>query len=390
MRELYIGLMSGTSLDGVDGALVDLAGEHPQTIGFTSAPMPVNLRRDLLALQHSGPDELARAAICANQIATIYAQVVNRLIEDAAQSLLNGDTSDESRSSVQCESAAVRQQIRAIGAHGQTIRHQPESGYTLQLLNGSLLSELTGLAVVCDFRGADVAAGGQGAPLVPAFHQAVFSHDSRRRAIINIGGIANLSLLAPGATALGCDSGPGNALMDAWHEMHRGGPFDPDGTWAASGTVDQTLLDRLASEPYFSKPAPKSTGRDLFNLEWLQAALHEPVVPEDVQATLLELTAQSIQAVAASFQADEAYVCGGGARNARLMQRLRELLAPVPVTMTEGLGMDPQSVEAVAFAWLAKCRINKNAGNLPAVTGASGPRILGALYEAPIEQSDGE
>ncbi|GAA4408466.1 anhydro-N-acetylmuramic acid kinase [Quisquiliibacterium transsilvanicum] len=384
MPDLFIGLMSGTSVDAVDGALVDFAGARPETLSFASLPMPAALRGELLALQRPGPDELARAARATVALADLYAEVVHRLLADA-----------------RLDAAAVG----AIGAHGQTVRHRPEEGYTLQLMDGARLAERSGIAVACDFRSADVAAGGQGAPLVPAFHAGAFTHPSRRRAVVNIGGIANVSLLAPGETVRGHDTGPGNLLLDLWCERHTGAPYDRDGAWGAGGRVLPALLERLLDEPYFRLAPPKSTGRDLFHAEWLDARLAgagaEPGAggagpsagatttpplpdPADVQATLAELTALTISQACSAFRADEVFICGGGARNLLLMQRLGALCAPATVAATDSLGAASQAVEAVAFAWLAAQRLRGEPGNLPEVTGARGPRVLGALYPAPL------
>jgi len=362
--ERFIGLMSGTSVDAVDGALVEIppAPGPLRTLALASEPIPPALRAELLALQSPGPDELDRAARAGVALADLYASVALRLIAEARPAA-----------------------VAAIGAHGQTVRHRPERGYTLQLIDGARLAERSGVDVVCDFRSADVAAGGQGAPLVPAFHAQVFASPAMRRAIVNIGGIANVSLLAPGEPVQGHDTGPGNVLLDAWCEAHTGRPYDADGRWAASGRIHPGLLERLRAEPYFARPAPKSTGRDLFNREWLRAALADlpaPPAAADVQATLLELTASSIALACRAFRADEVFVCGGGARNGALLGRLAELGAPARTCTTEALGAAPQAVEAVAFAWLAACRLRGIPANLPEVTGARGPRVLGALYPA--------
>ena len=370
MSDLFIGLMSGTSVDAIDGALVDLSGPAPVTLGFRSLPMPGALRDELLALQSSGADELDRAARAAAQLSRLYAQVVRDLAAHSTGRALRPA------------------EIRAIGAHGQTVRHRPGLGYTTQLIDGARRAKLAGMPVVCDFRSADIAAGGQGAPLVPAFHAAVFAHPRRRRAIVNVGGIANLSLLAPGEAVRGFDSGPGNVLLDAWCEAHLGHRFDRDGSWAACGRVDPSLLDALLAEPYLALPAPKSTGRDLFNLRWLSSRLGEaggPAqrAPADVQATLLEFSARTIADAARRFGADDVYACGGGTKNRALMARLAELLAPATLASTSKLGVDADAVEAIAFAWLAARRLAQLPGNLPAVTGARGFRVLGALYGAP-------
>ena len=370
---LYIGLMSGTSMDGVDGVLADFpdgGGLHVVTDAHVA--MPAALGAELLALNASGPDELQRAALAANALARLQAEVVAHL-------LVNADV----------EPAAVR----AVGSHGQTVRHRPGefdgTGFTTQLNNGALLAECCGIDVVCDFRSRDVAAGGQGAPLVPAFHRAVFA-GATPRAVLNIGGIANVTLLSPtdesAPTQLGgFDTGPGNALMDHWCRLHTDAAYDDDGRWAASGQVDGLLLVELMADAYFRKPAPKSTGRDLFNAGWLAAALARAGgtrAPADVQATLLELTARTaIDALrAAAPDTRELLVCGGGAKNGALMARLAALWPDLTVASTDTAGLPAQQVEAAAFAWLAKQFCERLPGNHPKVTGAAGLRVLGALY----------
>jgi anhydro-N-acetylmuramic acid kinase len=361
---LYIGLMSGTSLDGVDAALVefesqDSTPEHPRLLGSHFLAFPDELRARLLALHTSGEDELHRAAEISIALSRLYAQVVNALIG---------------------ESGIAPNAIRAIGSHGQTVRHRPEHGYTLQLGAPALLAELTGIAVVADFRSRDIAAGGQGAPLVPAFHAALFTHPARNRAIINIGGIANLTRLQPGIPVTGFDTGPGNMLMDAWAERHLHQPFDRDGAWAASGKVLPDLLSAMLGDAYFGKVPPKSTGRDHFSMDWLQGFEVARERPVDVQATLLELSARSIADCAGAAQ--EVWLCGGGAHNKVLVARITVLLPGIAVGSTEQLGLNPDWVEATAFAWLAKQTLDAKPGNLPGVTGAKGPRILGAVYPA--------
>lgn len=365
---LFIGLMSGTSVDAVDGALVAFGGDEAnapaRTLAFVSCPIDSALRAELLALQQPGHDELARAALASLALTELYARVT-----------------------LQLTAAAGSQAIVALGAHGQTVRHRPELGYTLQLINGALLAERSGLTTVVDFRSADVAASGQGAPLVPAFHALAFASSRRRRAVVNIGGIANVSLIpAGGGSVSGFDTGPGNLLMDAWCEQHLGTAFDAGGQWAATGAVDEGLLAKLLAEPYFSLPPPKSTGRDLFSREWLSArlALSPGVAARDVQATLAELTAQSIARACLAFGAEECRVCGGGARNQHLMDRLAAAMPGTDTSSTEALGIDPGAVEALAFAWLARERLANRAANLPAVTGAIGRRVLGAVYPPPL------
>jgi anhydro-N-acetylmuramic acid kinase len=361
---LYLGVMSGTSLDGLDIALIEQE-QHTRLLATLYRPMPDRLRSELLALCASGADELARAAMAEQQWVELAAAAINELLQQ--QNL-------------------TPQQIRAIGSHGQTVRHEPARGFTIQIGNPALLAELTGIGVVADFRRRDVAAGGQGAPLVPAFHQALFGDSERHIAVLNVGGFSNLSLLSPGQDVLGFDSGPGNVLLDAWIQHCRGLAYDRDGAWAASGSVHPDLLSRLLSDPFFATQGPKSTGRELFNLAWLLDNLQAlpPLAAEDVQATLVELTARSIVGALGSAQArtDALLVCGGGAHNACLMQRLSELLAGTRVASTAEQGVDPDWVEAMAFAWLAHCTLEGIPGNRPSVTGAKGLRILGAIYPA--------
>jgi anhydro-N-acetylmuramic acid kinase len=364
---LFIGLMSGTSVDAVDGVLAEFDGDRAdapaRTLAFVSLPMPAPLRDELLALQQSGPDELARAALATVALTDLYAEVALGLLD-----------------------AAGARAVVAIGAHGQTVRHRPELGYTLQLIDGARLAERSACTTVVDLRSADVAAGGQGAPLVPAFHALAFASPGRRRAVVNVGGIANVSLLpAGGGTVTGFDTGPGNLLMDAWCERHLGLPFDRDGAWAGTGRVDAALLARLLEEPFFALQAPKSTGRDLFSMDWLEQRMclaTGGAAPSaaDVQATLAELTAATVADACLRFDADECRVCGGGAHNRHLMARLAARMAPADVGSTAALGIDPGAVEALAFAWLARERLAGRPGNLPAVTGARGARVLGAVY----------
>ena len=361
---LYIGVMSGTSLDGLDIALID-QGQRPHLLATLYRPMPERLRSELLALCSAGDDELARAAIAEQHWVELAAAAVNELLEQQNLSA---------------------QQIRAIGSHGQTVRHEPARGFTIQIGNPALLAELTGICVVADFRRRDVAAGGQGAPLVPAFHQDLFGDNQRHVAVLNVGGFSNLSLLSPDQEILGFDSGPGNVLLDAWIQHCQGLTYDRDGAWAASGNVHPELLKRLLSDPFFAAQGPKSTGRELFNLDWLLGHLRAlpQLASEDVQATLVELTACSIVSALRSAQAqtDALLVCGGGAHNVCLMKRLSEMLAGTEVSSTAAKGVDPDWVEAMAFAWLAHCALEGIPGNRPSVTGARGLRVLGAIYPA--------
>jgi anhydro-N-acetylmuramic acid kinase len=364
---LVIGLMSGTSLDGVDGVLVDINNGSMQTLAHAHRPFDPALRAELLALNSPGPNELHRGALAGNAVARAYGAVVAEVLKASGRNA---------------------EQITALGAHGQTVRHRPgefdDTGYTCQLLNGSLLAELTGIDVVADLRSRDVAAGGQGAPLAPGFHAALFARAGQERGVLNLGGIANLTRLGADGSVLGFDTGPANALLDGWCERHRQQAYDADGAWAASGHVINALLDDLLAEPFFRQSPPKSTGRDLFNLAWLDGhvARHPTVTPQDVQATLAALTvrsvARAVQAHAPHLQS--LYVCGGGARNGHLMRGLAQALPAVQVATTADLGVPADQVEAVAFAWLAYRMVTRQPGNLPAVTGARALRVLGALH----------
>ncbi|MGN6703255.1 MAG: anhydro-N-acetylmuramic acid kinase [Burkholderiaceae bacterium] len=370
----YIGLMSGTSLDGVDAVLAradQVAPSGLRAIGTARLPFPIALRDAFLALQAPGPNEIEREALAANDLSRLYAACIADLLAAS-----------------QVPAAAVQ----AIGAHGQTIRHRPELGFTRQSGNPALLAELTGIDVIADFRARDIAAGGQGAPLVPAFHRAAFGSGEDTRVVVNIGGIANVSILPANADAPagGFDTGPGNVLMDAWTQVHLGQPYDAAGRWAASGKVLPQLLAAMLAEPFFALPPPKSTGRDLFHAAWLRSRLTAgpSPAPEDVQATLAALTAETIAAAIETHApgASAAYVCGGGALNRHLMTTLagalRERGHAARVLSTEALGVPPSDVEALAFAWLARRFVEGAPGNLPSVTGATGYRVLGALYPA--------
>jgi anhydro-N-acetylmuramic acid kinase len=360
---LYIGLMSGTSLDGVDGVLADFGAGAIRTLEAAFVPFPAALRAELMALQANGPNEIEREATAANGLARVYAECVAAL------------------------KAQAPGPVAAVAVHGQTVRHRPELGFTRQTNNPSLLAELAGIDVIADFRSRDIAAGGQGAPLVPAFHAAAFGKPGTTRVVVNIGGIGNISVLHADGRVTGYDTGPGNVLMDGWIGRHQGKEYDADGAWGASGTVDAALLAALLEEPYFHQPAPKSTGRDLFHMEWLDARLAgvPGLAAADVQATLTMLTARSIaDAILHNGVAvDAVYVCGGGAYNGTLLGMLAAALgSAVPVESTAALGIAPNRVEALAFAWLGYRFNERQAGNMPAVTGAQGPRILGALYPA--------
>lgn len=372
---LYVGLMSGTSLDGVDGVLANLthgpgADGSIEVRGHSHRPFDADLRSRLMRLNRPGDDELHLAALAANGLMRAYAQVTEDLLRAAG---VNAGS------------------VVAVGAHGQTVRHRPQAfdgtGYTLQLVNGALLAEWCGIDVVCDFRSRDVAAGGQGAPLVPAFHAARFGIAGRDVAVLNLGGIANLTLLHAISPVQGFDCGPGNGLLDLWSQRHLDRPYDEGGRWAACGQVDQRLLSRLLDEPFFRQAPPKSTGRDLFNEQWLDAALAadgRSLPPRDVQATLAELTARAASDALRLHapRAGQLLVCGGGVRNEDLLRRLSHQLPQVAVQSTEARGVPPEQVEALAFAWLARAFIERRPGNLHSVTGARGPRVLGALYPA--------
>jgi len=359
--ELYVGLMSGTSLDGVDAVLADLSGAQPRILASAHEPFDAALRAELLALNTPGVDEIERAALAGNLLAQCYADAVKALFS---------------------RSGKYRSTARAIGCHGQTVRHHPERGYTVQIGNPALLAELCGMRVVADFRSRDVAAGGQGAPLVPAFHAAVFASRDESRAALNLGGIANLSWLPRSGRVTGFDCGPGNCLLDLWAARHLGKPHDKGGKWAAGGKVAPALLERMLAEPFFARSPPKSTGRDLFNEAWLGRMLEGDENVRSVQATLLELTARAIAHAVGRHcrSARRVIACGGGVENSALMHRLGKLLAPTVLEKSDRYGLDPQLVEATAFAWLAKQALEGKPGNLATVTGARGARVLGAVY----------
>jgi anhydro-N-acetylmuramic acid kinase len=373
--ELCVGLMSGTSLDGADAVLADCAGLQPRVIAHAYQPFSTRVRDDLLGLQAGGVDELHRAALAANALADHYADLVRTVLAKA-----------DVRASA----------VRAIGAHGQTVRHRPELGYSWQLNAPARLAELCGIDVIADFRSRDIAAGGQGAPLVPALHARLFGQPSRERAVLNLGGIANLTQLpslASTQAVRGWDCGPGNVLLDHWAAQNGQGRFDENGQWAQSGVVIDALLASLLREPWLARTPPKSTGRDLFNGAWLERHLGEARASpaQDVQATLAEFTARIVgESVSREMPRSESIVvCGGGARNRDLLARIARNLDAlmghaVELQTSEALGIDPEHVEALAFAWLAHQFLLGAPGNLPAVTGARGQRILGALYPANV------
>ncbi|MFO1316317.1 MAG: anhydro-N-acetylmuramic acid kinase [Burkholderiales bacterium] len=365
-REIFAGVMSGTSLDGVDAVLADFTPGPAAgaLLAATHVAFPSDLKRELAALQEAGPDEIVRAARAANALADLYVHALKSV----------------------CLAADVAaHDVVAAGVHGQTVRHRPHEGWTLQVNNPARLAERAYMTVVADFRMRDVAAGGQGAPLVPAFHAARFARPGRARVVVNVGGIANVTILPARGDVRGFDTGPGNVLLDLASQRHLGAPYDEGGAWAASGVADAALLAALLDEPFFASPPPKSTGRDLFNAGWLDAALLRAPWrgrAEDLQATLTLLTARTI-ADAVRVHAPETsdvLVCGGGARNAALMRSLAAALPGVAVDTTESEGVATDHVEALAFAWLAREALAGRPGNLPAVTGAAGPRVLGAIY----------
>ena len=356
---LFIGLMSGTSADAVDAALLEIKDNNQHLIACHSTSWPEALREQVVALFQPGDNEIDRFGKLHRQIGELFA--------DAALALLE-----------RCD--LTPEQIVAIGSHGQTLRHRPgPEGFSLQAGSGDVIANRTGITTVSDFRNRDMVLGGQGAPLVPRFHQIAFAHGGERRAVINIGGIANVSLLDDEALVGGFDTGPGNALLDHWCLAHTGEPWDENGTWAASGQVLPDLLANMLSDPYFSRPAPKSTGRELFNDSWLRQYLGGREKDCDVQATLTELTATTICEAVAEFGPDKLLICGGGAHNSLLMRRL-QALQPAPVANTTDYGIDPDWVEAAAFAWLAWARLAQVPGNAPEVTGASRPALLGAVH----------
>jgi anhydro-N-acetylmuramic acid kinase len=371
MSELYIGLMSGTSMDAIDAVLVDFA-QGMRLRGTHSVPLPSELRQRLEALTQPGADEIERLGRLDVEL--------GRLFADAAEGVLQS-------------SGHHATQIRAIGSHGQTVRHRPQGDapFTLQIGDPNTIAEHTGICVVADFRRRDMAAGGQGAPLVPAFHVGMFGHAQQNRIVLNLGGIANVTVLPAGQPkrAYGFDTGPANTLMDVWIQRHRQQPYDANGAWAASGKVHAALLEALLAHDYFSRPAPKSTGREDFHLAWLEtqlarllSAISIPI--EDVQATLLELTAVSVaQAIQqTTLTGGELLLCGGGAHNTTLWQRLQNLLPGWTLHSTADFGLAPDWVEATAFAWLARQTLRGQPSNLPAVTGAAGLRVLGGIYPA--------
>lgn len=369
---LFIGLMSGTSVDGIDAALVDCSETAPKLIASHAHPLPADVTDAIAAISADGDGEIERLGPLDRKLGRLFAEAALTVLDKAGQPASG---------------------VTAIGSHGQTIRHRPPSAghttdtsFTLQIADPNTIAEHTGITTVADFRRRDIATGGEGAPLAPAFHAAVMGRAGRNRAIINIGGIANATVLEGTELTGGFDTGPGNTLLDGWSREVRGQPYDDSGAWAATGTVNSQLLDALLAHPYLSRTGVRSTGKEAFHLTWLEAVLSNlpPVADVDVQATLAQFTAASIaQALAITgVEFDETFVCGGGVHNRDLLQRLQAAVGTVTVKSTQALGIDPDWVEAIAFAWLASRCLAGLPGNAPAVTGARGPRVLGGIYPA--------
>ncbi|MEE9342513.1 MAG: anhydro-N-acetylmuramic acid kinase [Gammaproteobacteria bacterium] len=368
--DYYIGLMSGTSMDGIDAALVDLASGHPHLVDTLAFPWDSDIRHQLEQLASNPGSSITT-------LTELHVKTA-RSFSDAALTITQ-------------KAGLSPEDITAIGNHGQTILHIPtgDTAYSWQIGDPNRIAEYTRITTVCDFRNRDIAAGGQGAPLVPAFHQKIFQATDEFRVVVNIGGIANITLLpvSPSLNVTGFDTGPGNLLLNAWCRKHTGKPYDNGGDWARQGETNDTLLDTLLSDPYFSLPAPKSTGREYFNLLWLEkllASLTHSIPPVHVQATLVELTSTSISNAIhqQTTQCDRLLVCGGGIHNRYLIERINAKMANCTVESTEPHGLHPDWVEATAFAWLAQQTINHQPGNLPTVTGATHPVILGGVYRA--------
>ena len=368
--------MSGTSVDSVDAALVSCSGEGVIIAATHEHAIPESIRNEIATISHSGPDEIERLGVLDRALGLLFAEATMQLLA------LSDKRPDE---------------IKAIGSHGQTIRHRPpsaasssESSFSLQIGDPNTIAERTGITTIADFRRRDIAAGGEGAPLAPAFHAAAFAKSSVARAVINIGGIANASILNGTELLMGFDTGPGNTLLDHWIARHQGKPYDHDGQWSATGKVDLALLDRLLDHPYFGKTGARSTGKEVFNLSWLDSRLSgfDSITATDVQTTLVELTCASITRAIKScpLSISEIYICGGGSHNSQLMQRLSQDLAPAALATTAIIGMDPDWVEAVTFAWLASRTLESLNGSSAAVTGASGDRILGGIYPGGISR----
>lgn len=364
--DIYIGIMSGTSLDGIDVAAIDF-NQNFKILATHSEAIPDAIKKEILQLTQPNPNEIDLMGKVDIKLGKLFAQATNSLLANAK---------------------LAKESIKAIGSHGQTIRHRPELNFTLQIGDANTIAEHTGITTVSDFRRRDMAAGGQGAPLVPAFHNTALRHKSKDRILLNIGGMANITYLPcdRNKEILGFDTGPGNVLMDAWIHKNKSLNYDQDGAWARTGNCIPLLLNTLLQLPYFQEPPPKSTGREQFHLEWLTPQLdNQNQSPQDVQATLLELTAlTAANAIKEHVTSSdfELLVCGGGSRNSALMERLSQLLPDNPVSTTDTIGIDADWMEAAAFAWLAKRCIQGETGNSTDVTGAQGERILGAIYQA--------
>ncbi len=366
-RELYIGVMSGTSLDGIDTALVNIDDGKVQLVDSHDHPIPKSLKERLLKVCLGQSTNLIEIGEVDHLLGELYVEAIQALLD---------------------KSGIAPEQVRAIGNHGQTVYHQPsgQHPFTIQLGDANIIAAKTTIDTVADFRRKDMALGGQGAPLVPAFHQSIFPTTDSSIIVLNIGGIANISVLNPNHDVLGYDTGPGNMLMDAWCLKHRKQAFDKDANFAKQGTVNTALLESMLKEPYLSLKAPKSTGRELFNLDWLNQHLEALTISvEDVQRTLCEYTATTIAAEVSKHlhgNSPELLVCGGGAQNPLLMERLKQLLSSWHVATTDTKGVDSNNMEAMAFAWLAYRRIHNLPSNLPEVTGASKTASLGVMYFA--------
>jgi anhydro-N-acetylmuramic acid kinase len=364
--EIYVGLMSGTSMDGVDAALVDFTADTPRLLAFHSEPYPAPLRKRLLQLVQGADDELARAAQLDVDLGHIFARAALAVVD---------------------KGGVRKRGVVAIGSHGQTVRHFPKIGSSLQIGDPNIIATTTGITTVADFRRRDMSVGGQGAPLAPAFHEILFRVRGRKRVVLNLGGIANITLLPRSASeaVTGFDTGPGNTLMDRWAERHLRQPMDTDGRWAASGEVDERLLSRMLRDRYFRMAPPKSTGTEYFSTQWLEDQLareNRHIPHQNVQATLCELTARTVADAIRQHapDADDVLVCGGGAYNLALMFRLQVLLGEIPVRSTEDFGIGPTRIEAMTFAWLARQTMRAQPGNLPSVTGAESRVVLGGVY----------
>jgi len=364
-NKYYIGIMSGTSLDAVDVALVDFETKRLEVIATHAEPIPKALKQDVLALCYPGENAIQRMGEADVKLGRLFSKTVLQLLKKEKLSAKD---------------------IVAIGSHGQTIRHVPDTKFpfTLQIGDPNIIAAKTDITVVADFRRRDIALGGQAAPLAPAFHNYLFRDSSETVGVLNIGGIANLTVLPadPSQTVIGFDTGPGNTLMDAWYQKHQRGNYDKDGKWATSGRCNQALLQRLLSDTYFKKAPPKSTGREYFHLDWLQPHIPDSIQTEDVQATLLQLTARSISDTLhlPKNKITTLWLCGGGTHNQRLVQQLQQFNKNIKIQSTENMGINPDWIEATAFAWLARQTLNKKPGNIPSVTGAKTSSILGAIF----------